>query len=324
MNTLKTISVGKYRGLTQVSTQKSIFSILALDHRNNLRNAINPYNPTKVCDEDLSAFKSEVVSRVSPYASSVLLDPEVGAFQCIANGSLSGEKGLICALEKTGYTGDPISRISKILPEWSVSKAKRMGASAIKLLVYYHPGSEHANQIEEVIIGVGEECEKDEIPFFLEPLSYSLVEGEKLTPGERRDVVIETAFRLTGLGPDILKAEFPVEVNRVPDEGEWHSACSELTQAAKIPWVLLSASVEFEQYLRQVQVACDVGCSGVAAGRAVWKEAIGTSNSEREVFLSEIAAVRMHTLTETCDIRGTSWRKYYCSQQINSGFYQEY
>jgi len=257
---MQTISVGKYRGLSQVSTEKSAFSILALDHRNNLRRAINSSNPSHVSNEDLSLIKIEIVKAVSSQASAVLLDPEVGAFQCISTHSLPGKIGLICAIEETGYTGDPLSRMSKILNDWDVTKAKRMGASAIKLLVYYHPQSKRAVDIEQLVMDVGNECEKLEIPFFLEPLSYSLENGGNLTNNEKRNVVIETAKRLTKLGPDILKAEFPIDIRNTDDEQVWKEACTELSEASAIPWVLLSASVNFDTYLRQTRVACEAGC----------------------------------------------------------------
>lgn len=321
---MKIISVGKYRGLSQVSTQRFTFSILALDHRNNLRYALNPDNPSQVCDADLVAFKSVVVEAIAPYASSVLLDPEVGAAQCIANGALPGRTGLICAIEETGYTGDPISRKSKILTGWDVSKAKRLGAPAIKLLVYYHPDSERAVEIERLVAQISRECEKQEIPFFLEPLSYSLVRGEKLSPTERKRVVIQTASRLTVLGPDVLKAEFPVDLTEEKNKQEWDKACVELSEASTIPWVLLSASVDFETYLQQVEVACAAGCSGVTAGRAVWKEAVSNDHFDRSAFLTSVASKRMDELTKTCDKYGRSWKDFYHAPEIDSTWYQSY
>jgi tagatose-1,6-bisphosphate aldolase len=321
---METISIGKFRGLSQVSTKKSTFSILALDHRNNLRNAINPNNPAQVSDSELSDFKSAVVEAIAPHASSVLLDPEVGAAQCIAKGTLPGNIGLICAIEETGYTGDPISRKSKILDGWDVSKAKRLGASAIKLLVYYHPDSENAAEIESLVAQIGLECKQQEIACFLEPLSYSLIRGEKLSAMERKRVVIETAARLSPLGPDVLKAEFPVDISEEPNIQAWKMACKELSAASIIPWVLLSASVDYETFLQQVEVACSVGCSGVAAGRAVWKEAVKYEQPDRTVFLTTVARQRMDDLTKICTMYGRSWKDFYHAPEIDSTWFQSY
>lgn len=319
---MRTLSLGKCRGLAQVSTPHHAISILALDHRNNLRNALNPAEPQTVKDEDMWRFKQLVVRTTAPNASAVLLDPQVGAAQCIASADLPGTCGLVCAVEETGYTGDPTARKSQILPGWSVAQAKRLGSSAIKLLVYYHPDSPSAAEIEELVCSTAQACEENEMPFFLEPLSYSLDASKKKLPSEeKRRVVVETARRLTPLGADILKAEFPLDAAAAVDENEWRAACEELTQASMVPWVLLSASVEYEDYLRQVDIACRSGASGVAAGRAVWKEATSLSQQERYAFLIETAASRMQRLTELCDAIAQPWTAYFNVPQPQPDWY---
>jgi len=312
------------RGLSQVSTKNGVFSILALDHRNNLRNALNPANPGMVGDKDLIDFKAEVVETITPAASSVILDPEFSAAQCIVSASLPGDRGLICAVESTGYTGEPNARKSEILPGWSVEKAKRMGAQAVKLLVYYHPKSDTCKEIEELIVSVAEDCQRSDLVLFIEPLSYSLVKGEKLSPRERRSIVVETAARLSGLGADVLKAEFPLDILAMPDTTQWEKACDELTKASQLPWILLSASVDFETYQKQVEIACQSGCSGVAAGRAVWKEAVELHKEQRVRFLQDQGRLRMKQLTDLCDKKAVSWRNYFTAKEYSTTWYREY
>ena len=78
--------------------------------------------------------------------------------------------------------------------------------------------------------------------------------------------------RLTALGADILKAEFPYDA-AVTDETRWAEACAELDAATPMPWVLLSGGVDDATFERQVAVACRAGASGVLVGRSVWAEA---------------------------------------------------
>ncbi len=136
---MKSISIGKFRGLQQISSKRGTITALALDHRQNLRKA----NPAFVNDEELSRFKLDVTSSLAKRATAVLLDPEVSAAQAIAGRAIPGGVGLVVALESTGYTGDSTARHAQIIPGWSVEKARRMGASAVKLLVYYHPEFTH-------------------------------------------------------------------------------------------------------------------------------------------------------------------------------------
>ncbi|MBZ0290594.1 MAG: tagatose 1,6-diphosphate aldolase [Anaerolineae bacterium] len=319
------LSIGKRRLLQQCSTSNGALAILALDQRNNLRQALNAENPDAVTYADMVAFKREVICTIGAASSAVLLDPEFGAAQCIQSAALPGKTGLVAALEATGYTGDPTARESQVLPGWSVAKAKRMGANAVKLLVYYHPDAPSAAGIESLTKQVAAECAEHEMPLFVEPLSYSPDPArKKLSPDERTYVVLESARRLTPLGADALKAEFPLDAAAEMDETRWFEACQQLSQASVVPWVLLSAGVDFDTYLRQVVVACRAGASGVAAGRAVWKEATTVSGEARRRMLAETAYRRMERLTEVCNGLARPWTDFFTTPDIEENWYAAY
>jgi tagatose 1,6-diphosphate aldolase len=318
------LTIGKQRGLQQCSSPRGTFTCLALDHRQNLRRALNPQDPTLVPDTALTDFKLEVTAALAGEATAILLDPEYSAAQAVAAGVIPGNIGLVVALEATGYTGDPTSRQSCILPGWSVEKAKRMGASGIKLLVYYHPDSPTAVEIVTFIKKVADECKKFDLGVMLEPLSYPLDPNEKkLDSDEKRYVVVETARTLTPLGVDVLKAEFPLDTENT-DYSAWSKACSEISQASVVPWILLSAAVDFETYLRQVTVACNAGASGIAVGRAVWKEAVAMTPDDRAEFLHTIARERLSRLTALCSALAKPWTDFYQAPQPDSHWYSEY
>ena len=130
---------GLRRGLDACASPRGVFTVLALDHRQNLRREIRPDDPDSVSIDEMADLKRDVVRALAGRVSGVLLDPEFGAPRCIADGSLPGSVGLIVAIEATGYEGPSTARRSRILDGWSVAKAKRMAATAAKLLVYYHP-----------------------------------------------------------------------------------------------------------------------------------------------------------------------------------------
>jgi tagatose-1,6-bisphosphate aldolase len=158
----------------------------------------------------------------------------------------------------------------------------------------------------------------------LEPLSYPLDPNQKkLASDEKRYVVIETARKLTSLGVDLLKAEFPLDTANA-DESAWAQACAEVSAASVVPWILLSAAVDFEVFLRQVSVACHAGASGIAVGRAVWKEAVTMSPEERTVFLQTIARERLSRLTALCTALAKPWDDFYPTLQIDEHWYARY
>lgn len=318
------LTPGKLRGLQKISTSYGTITALALDHRQNLRRSLNPADPSLVSDADLTRFKMEVTAALADQATAVLLDPEYSAVQALAAGLIPKEVGLVVALESTGYTGDPNARRAQILPGWSVEKAKRMGADAIKLLVYYHPASPIAAEVEAFTRQVAVECQQHDLVLMLEPLSYPLdPQLDKLPAEENRYVVVETARRLTTLGADILKAEFPLDIRAKPDEAEWVAACAEISSVSVIPWILLSGAMGFDTYLRQVKAACQAGASGIAVGRAVWQEAVEMDGAARLEFLRSTGRERLTRLTALCTELGRSFTDYY-RLDVTSDWYKSY
>lgn len=325
MKKLKTLSIGKMRGLQQCATPQGKFAILALDHRNNMRRLLHPENEELTSSEEIAAFKKQVVTCLGEIPSAYLLDPLYGAAQNIASAALPGSCGLLLAIEESGYTGDASARRSRLLPNWPVEKIKRMGANGVKLLVYYHPRAETHADIENLVQKLAEDCLKADIPYFLEILTYPLDPArKKLSGDERTEVILESARRLTPLGADVLKAEFPLDIEQHPDHADWERACRELTAASTLPWILLSASVEFEVYLRQVEAACKAGASGVAAGRAIWKEAADLPPDERPRFLDETARERMRKVRELVDALGRPWTDCFQAQAVDENWYRSY
>lgn len=303
------LTTGKIRRLQQCATPEGKLVIMAMDHRGSLRRSLNPQDPAAVRDEVLIAFKEDVTAALAPVASAVLLDPEYGAKPCIASGMLPGTTGLIVALERTGYRGDPAARVSELLTGWNPQRALQLGASGVKLLVYYHPEAPTAPEIEALVRQTADACARAEVPFFLEPLAYSPDPDQpKLSPEEHRLVVVETARKLTAIpGVDILKVEFPLDIKAEPREAEWLVACRELDAASHVPWVLLSAGVDIETYLLQVIAAARAGACGVAVGRAVWQEATEQPSAERVEFLHMIARARMARIDALCRALACPW-----------------
>lgn len=321
---MKTITIGKLRGLQQCTSDHSTFTCLALDHRQNLRRALNPADPGSVSDQDLTQFKLEVTSQLAGAATAVLLDPQFSAAQAVAQSAIPRSTPFIVAVESTGYGGEPTARKSQILPGWSVEKAKRMGASMIKLLVYYHPDAPTAAEIEVFVRQVAQDCNAQDLGLMLEPLSYSLEARKPLSSDQKRYVVTETARRLTVPGVDVLKAEFPLAVGADSSESGWAEACSEISTLSQAPWILLSAAVDFPTYLRQVNVACQSGASGIAVGRAVWQEAVSLKDHARLEFLQEVARPRLEILTELCSENARPWTDFYRSIEISPDWYKSY
>ena len=86
------LTLSKYRSFQQTASLRGTFTFLALDHRQNLRRA----NPRFQDQAELSRFKLDVTRELAPYATAVLLDPEVSAVQAIAAGDPTMVYRAIC------------------------------------------------------------------------------------------------------------------------------------------------------------------------------------------------------------------------------------
>ena len=193
----------------------------------------------------------------------------------------------------------------------------------MKLLIYFNPIAETATSMKELVSEVAYECKRCDIPLFLEILTYSTsMEGEPLLGKRRTKTILRSLEELTKLGGDILKVEFPVDVGE--NRRIWEDACTSISQASSIPWVLLSAGVDSDLFLEQASIACAAGSSGILAGRAIWKEALSLEGENRDSFLSNTSKDRLHQLYEICTSSAKPWFEFYPPASVPNNWQDQY
>ena len=316
------LTPGRWRGLKTTSTPGHVFTILAFDQRGSFREMLPDGTPWETCVD----IKDEFVSVLSKYSSAVLLDPIYGLKSAM---NMSGQSGVLLAIEKSGYSGDSTGRKMELLDNWGVVKIKKVGASAVKLLAYYHPdGGQLTEETEALVQRVIADCHQHDIPIFVEPVSYSL---DKSIPKDslefarmKPEIVRKTAERFTEFQPDVLKLEFPVDPHHFSDEAQWEEACDAITDIVTVPWALLSAGVDFDIFEKQAKVAFRAGASGFLVGRAIWKEGVGEPPSEREQFIRHTASVRLQRLADLASEFCRPWTTYYQLPEAEEGWFQTY
>jgi tagatose 1,6-diphosphate aldolase len=294
------ISAGKWRRLRALTDEGGRFKMMAIDQRGSLAQAIGRatgVEAQQVNYQALADVKRAVTKMLAPQATAVLTDPVYGYPYSIQD--LPPRVGLLLAYEGTGYNkAGPLGkdRESYLIDGWSVAKAQRAGADAVKLLLYYHPESpEDVRRHQQELVGrVGEECEGADMPFLLELVAYSREGSADSAEFARKkpQLVIASAaeFSQAKYRVDILKLEFPAdlkwtrEYSRGAFDGkdrdgvyslsQVREVCQRLDEASGMPWVILSAGVDIEEFLVQVDLAVEAGASGFLCGRAIWKDAV--------------------------------------------------
>ncbi len=177
---MKSLSIGKIRGLQEISSPQGLITVLALDHRGTLIKAMGLNEKDTDVYQQVRDFKFLTIRYLLPHATAVLIDPQYGGAEAIARGVIPGSKGLMITLESSGYLGESTARYNEIIPGWSPAKIKRMGASAIKFKIDYHPDAGQVTQrTEDLVKKVSEQAASLDIPLLLEPVSYSIDEKNK-------------------------------------------------------------------------------------------------------------------------------------------------
>ena len=156
----------KRKYMEKLSDENGIISALAFDQRGALKRLMAQHQEAEPTVAQMEELKVLVAEELTPYASSMLLDPEYGL---PATKALDKNAGLLLAYEKTGYDTSSTKRLPDCLDVWSAKRIKEQGADAVKFLLYYDvDSSEELNQQKQAYIErVGSECVAEDIPFFL-------------------------------------------------------------------------------------------------------------------------------------------------------------
>lgn len=309
------LTPGKLSGLRQITDEKGRFRVFALDQSNSFKKALRALaerlgKPAEPTYDQIRNCKIEMVKALSPLSSAVLLDVNFGARQALNALSFPKSVGLIVRCEASKDAGIP----SEYEPGWSVEKIKRMGAAAVKLLVYLDTeNKENVRAQVSFVERVSKSCAEQDILLMTEELSFPRKGEEKTSPSYKARKVknILEATKLIGPATDILKLEFPANMK---DDGDSQiiDNLGKLNEAAIRPWVLLSAGEKFDIFARQVEFAMKAGCSGTMAGRAIFNEYFEQNTPEdRAKFLATTGVERMEILKKYVDTYAQPWTARY-------------
>ena len=318
----------KRKYMEKLSDENGIISALAFDQRGALKRLMAQHQEAEPTVAQMEELKVLVAEELTPYASSMLLDPEYGL---PATKALDKNAGLLLAYEKTGYDTSSTKRLPDCLDVWSAKRIKEQGADAVKFLLYYDvDSSEELNQQKQAYIErVGSECVAEDIPFFLEILAYDetiadagSVEYAKVKP--RKVIEAMKVFSDPRFNIDVLKVEVPVNVKYVEGFGDGEIVHSreeaaaffkEQEEATNLPYIYLSAGVSAKLFQETLVFAHEAGANfnGVLCGRATWAGSVEAyiKNGEEAAreWLRTEGRRNIEELNQVLDQVATSWKE---------------
>lgn len=283
-----TLTAGKTKAMKNLMSEDGIIAALAIDQRGALKKMMKALDFEPKAG-DIERFKELVSEELTPYASSILLDPEYGL---PASKVRAENSGLLIAYEKTGYDATVPGRLPDLLSVWSAKRIKEQGADAVKFLLYYDvdEDKEINEQKHAFVERIGSECTAEEMPFYLELLSYdanNADNGSKEFAKVKPHKVIEMMkeFSKPRYQVDVLKVEVPVNMKYVEGFAEGEVVYTkeeaakyfkEQSEATNLPFIFLSAGVSASLFQDTLRFAHDAGSTfnGVLCGRATWADGV--------------------------------------------------
>jgi tagatose-1,6-bisphosphate aldolase len=290
-------------GLQRIAGPDGTFAVVAIDQRNTLKRMFAAVGQPDASTDELIDFKADVLGTLDN-ASAVLIDPTYGVPALHRLGGPRAGTGILVAAEPSdrGKYGDE-PRVTRD-PVQDARWVRAQGGDALKYLVQIRadrrPVAGEPDLAAEGLAAVAEvvqDCRAAGVPSVIENLIYPLP-GEELDADRRAEAIIAAAVALDELAPDLLKLEYPGSAE----------ACRRLADKISVPWAVLSAGVDFDEFADVLRISCDEGgASGFIAGRAVWKDAVGMGAEQRRQFLAGEGRRRLDGCLDAIRGRARSW-----------------
>ncbi len=269
---------------TKTFTKNGKYLMLALDHRESFKRMLNPDNPERVGEDEIIELKKQIIEAVMDQCSGILIDPVYGlpAYRKTAESKITKPPFLL-SMEKSGYEEKGSERYTSL--QYKSAELKMLGASGVKLLLYFNPTGESAKHQIDVALEVLEDAYSQGLPLFLEVVTYGT--------DNTGHAILESLRMLLAakVKPDVWKLEFP-------GEGE---SCQRITQlVGDTPWILLTRGAKFDIFEKQLQAAVQNGASGFLAGRALWQEVLRLGGEEKTEFFQKTLPSRFQEISKLC------------------------
>lgn len=261
---------------------------VAVDQGSGLEAAIKELRGANAQPDDLFQFKRIVVETLSPDATTLLTDSNLGR-DLLPLYDAKCTKML--AFEADVYKISDEDRITALPENLKVSDFPGLDAQVLKFFLYYGPNDDAAlNQRKfDLVEDIGKQCRANGTTYLFEPIVYdrAIPDGTSAEFAAVKPELVRAAtkaFADPKFGVDILKVEIPVNFNFVEGTGTAQMSRADAERAfvdaaeaaGDIPLLYLSAGVTFEQFRDALKFSRTAGVNplGFMCGRAIWSDAI--------------------------------------------------
>jgi tagatose 1,6-diphosphate aldolase len=291
------MTTAERRGYQQICGANGAMMVIACDQRGGMRAllAATPEDQAKIGDDVLGNVKADITRHLARHAGCVLVDPMCAVPNLVDHGILPRDTALLIGIDASGWDTSPEGyRISRMVSGVDARRVRELGGTGGKIMIYLRMDAPAANSknlqtLEQTI----EDFARENLLLVVEFLTYRF-EGENPEDYEAKiPALIEAGSRAClERGAKVLKIPYP----------GCEEACATVTRiAGDVPWAVLSAGVDHETFLGQVEAAMKNGASGVIAGRSLWKDCISLDRDVSAKKLSTTAVSRLRDIQAIID-----------------------
>ena len=286
------MTTAERRGYHQICGPDGAMMVIACDQRGGMRTllASDPAEQAKIGNDVLGLTKADITRYLASQASCVLVDPICAVPQLVDDAVLERDTALLIGLDASGWDTSPEGyRLSKLVEGVDARRVRALGGTGGKIMVYLRSDTPAANTHNIAILDqVIADFAREDLLLVVEFLTYAL-EGEAPEAYKAKiPELIQGGTRIClDLGSKVLKLPYP---------GTPESCAAVTAMSGEVPWAVLSAGVDHETFLGQVDIAMANGASGVIAGRSLWKDCISLDRSETRRRLETIAVPRLREI----------------------------
>lgn len=293
MNALNTL---ERRGMQAISTATGRMLIVAADQRSGMKAAMEDADnaAATITTAELADAKADLLRYLANHAPAILLDAEVALPAVVDEGIIDRGTSLIVGMDASGFDQVDGLRYTRFVPGVDPRRVRDLGGDGAKMLFYLRPDRQGvdslvAQQIRDLVSA----CDREGLLLITEILTYQLDDESDDDYREAFGSLVADGARLAvACGAKVLKLQFP---------GSAQGCAAVTTAAAGVPWAVLSAGVDHETFVGQVQTAIANGASGAMAGRSLWKDSLSVSHEVRRDRLTNRALPRLRELAAVID-----------------------
>ena len=291
---MTTMTTAERRGYQQICGTDGAMMVIAADQRGGMRKimAADPAAEAAITEAMLGETKADLTRYLASQASCILLDPICAVPTVVDDGVLARDTALLIGLDASGFDTTPEGyRLSRLVPGVDARRVRALGGAGGKIMVYLRADRPDANAANlDILRRCVADFAREDLLLVVEFLTYEL-------PGESRDDHRATFPRLIE-GGTRLCLDLGAKVLKLPYPGDAQACAAVTAMCGPVPWAVLSAGVDHDTFLGQVETAMRNGASGVIAGRALWKDCISLDRSVTRDRLTSVAVPRLRQIQD--------------------------